>query len=328
MNNAINFQKIPALFRPTEIIVVDDDSSFLEGFLFFIPDDIKCRTFQHPQLAIDYLNNPLLTSKHEEQYLTINEEQEEYPTIDINIYKEIYNKNRFNEVSVLVADYSMPRLTGIELCNSIENKRIKKLLLTGEASNELAVQAFNNNEIDKFLLKKAKNIYGPLLKYIIDLQILYHEDLSYKSFPSFLMSGLDILKDDRYIHIFNNIIKKFEIVEFYILDENGSYIMLNDEGVITLFIVRKKSDIVEQVDFVKTFDVSQNIIDDLEQCKRFPFFFSEDDFSVSPENWEKYMHKCNKINDNSEYYYAIINNPSIYKFDEKEITSYKKHLDI
>jgi len=130
LNNAINFQKIPALFRPTEIIVVDDDSSFLEGFLFFIPDDIKCRTFQHPQLAIDYLNNPLLTSKHEEQYLTINEEQEEYPTIDINIYKEIYNKNRFNEVSVLVADYSMPRLTGIELCNSIENKRIKKLLLT------------------------------------------------------------------------------------------------------------------------------------------------------------------------------------------------------
>lgn len=324
----MNFNKIPAYFRPTEIIIVDDDRSFLDSFLLFLPDNIICKTFQHPQLAIDYLNSQQLTSNLKEQYLTITEEQGESPTIDINIHKEIYNENRFSRVSLLITDYSMPGINGITLCNSIKNKRIKKLLLTGEASNELAVQAFNNGEIDKFLLKKANNVYENLLDYIISLQVLYHEDFSDEILPTFLISDLAILKNKYYISIFNKIITKFKIIEFYILDANGSYIMLDNDGICTLFVVRKKSEIVELVEFAKTFDTPKKIIEDLEQCEEFPYFYSEEDFNVSPEHWGKYMHKCKKIHDDCDLYYTIINSPNIYNFKQSGIISYKTYLDI
>ncbi len=69
------------------------------------------------------------------------------------IHREIYNSKRFLENTVLVIDYAMPVMHGMEVCKELSHLPIKKLMLTGEADDKLAVQAFNQKLINKFIRK-------------------------------------------------------------------------------------------------------------------------------------------------------------------------------
>src|SRR6185312_11124527 len=92
------------------------------------------------------------------------------------IHKLVYNNKRFNKVSVLVIDQEMPGMKGLDLCSRLFGSGIKIIMLTGEASNELAINAFNNKLIDKFISKKDPNFSDLLNQAISEMQDKYFEE--------------------------------------------------------------------------------------------------------------------------------------------------------
>jgi CheY-like chemotaxis protein len=68
-------------------------------------------------------------------------------TKNINMVHMIYEPSRFNNIAVLVVDYSMPTINGIEFCKQLGDKHVYKILLTAEADSDIAINAFNDGII-------------------------------------------------------------------------------------------------------------------------------------------------------------------------------------
>jgi CheY-like chemotaxis protein len=86
------------------------------------------------------------------------------------IHREVHNEHRFEQVSVVVVDYDMPEIDGLEFCRNLKNKAIKKILLTGKADEQTAVRAFNEKTIDRFIRKQDDDVMARLNRAIAELQ--------------------------------------------------------------------------------------------------------------------------------------------------------------
>jgi PAS domain S-box-containing protein len=69
--------------------------------------------------------------------------------------KEALSLMQDQEVSVIVSDFNMPAMDGIELLETVKNKYPKtvRLLLTGQANEEVVINAINTGSIYKFISK-------------------------------------------------------------------------------------------------------------------------------------------------------------------------------
>src|SRR5262249_17966521 len=141
--------------------------------------------------------------------------------IDIREIRQLlYDSTRFKQVSVMIIDQKMPQMKGLELCKALSPYPVKKLLLTGEADKNLAIQAFNEGLIDHYLNKKEEPFFELLEKAIADLQKQYFETL----FPALWEHltctkaefPLDNLKDPHFYDFFQAFCEKHQIIEYYL----------------------------------------------------------------------------------------------------------------
>ena len=116
---------------------------------------------------------PPINLPHVLQYTNNDQNIEKYIS---PIYQTIYNETKFNQVSVVVIDYEMPGINGIELCKLIKDTTIKKIILTSRATERIAIDAFNNQTIDAFIFKEE--IEKSLIPTIQKLQYNYFADIS------------------------------------------------------------------------------------------------------------------------------------------------------
>ncbi len=87
------------------------------------------------------------------------------------IYQELWDRQRFTRTAILIVDYDMPGLNGLELARRLKSKlAIKVMLLTGEADQQTAITAFNQGEIDRFLPKSAADCNERLIQYVHQLR--------------------------------------------------------------------------------------------------------------------------------------------------------------
>ena len=125
-------------YYPTSLILVDDNKKFLQSLRLRL-SDYSCYFYENPKVALDFLNNSYKLEPFINRILLSEEDNHlEQPIAGLNIKKihhEIYNSNRYQEISVLLADYSMPYINGTEFCKEMQSKYLQKIMLTGEASN-------------------------------------------------------------------------------------------------------------------------------------------------------------------------------------------------
>ena len=148
--------KIPLCFYPTQIVFVDDNSDFLAALSIAFSKQFNVKQFSNTALALQYINE-----QQREINLVANDEKPKLQGESDAWVKRVLthqNLKRFDEVrimeiSVLIVDYEMPEMNGIEFCEKINNSSIKKILLTGYATPMDAVNAFNTNTIHYYLKK-------------------------------------------------------------------------------------------------------------------------------------------------------------------------------
>ena len=148
--------KIPLCFYPTQIVFVDDNTEFLATLSMAFPKQFNLTLFDDTDLALKYINE----HQREDHLIKKNEKPKPEGESEVWVKQVLTRQNlkrfdelRIKEVSVVVVDYSMPSMNGIEFCESIKNSSIKKILLTGHATSTDAVKAFNNNTIHYYLKK-------------------------------------------------------------------------------------------------------------------------------------------------------------------------------
>ena len=149
---------------PTLTVLIDDSQSFLTSLAFQLNPQLACKSFHDTDAAINWLHHTHWHSTKNENepirvgYDKLTESFERCSaSIDLDlIYRIVMNRHRFDMPAVLVIDYAMPQMNGVEFCQAVQGLPCKKILFTGQADEKIAIDAFNRKLIDRFIKKNIK----------------------------------------------------------------------------------------------------------------------------------------------------------------------------
>ena len=291
--------------------------------------------FALPSAALNYLkNNGELAKTLLSKYISVSEHYiPSAVTVDVNVaslYEELYNQHiRFDRPVVLVVDYAMPEMNGLQFCEALADLPYKKIMLTGEADYDFAVEAFNLGKIDRFVKKTEKNYLAKIQDYIQELNIAYFNQLSQGMFDFLGKNGRDVLHSSAFIQKFNELIVELKIVEFYLADDTGSYIFLDQKGRVGELILRTEDDMHFFAELAEN-DGIQSMANAIAARKQMPrrlmpsLLNGSDEVILFAQDWT--LCDANALPDgNKKYYYSVIEDAGFEGHKETPL-SYQQYL--
>jgi len=195
-------------YHPTNVVFIDDDIHFLSSLTTHLNCDSPVKCFTDIKQAMASIN--------------AHSDIKDYKLSSIS--KRINDANRFEETSVVIIDYQMPVINGMELAQKITNKAIKKVLLTGALNVNDGINAMNTNIISGFVEKNDPDIINKVNNIISVQQHYYFSKIK----DHFLMSGTKLpsfIDDPIFKRYFLDLIKSHDIVEYYLTAEPNGIVM-------------------------------------------------------------------------------------------------------
>lgn len=321
---------IPCLSHPLNVLFVDDSQGFLDsltlelsgyGQMLVTTDPHQAQQIlQHSEQSIISRIGEPISETEMDSY------NEQFIDIEIGQIKDmIYDQDRFDYVPIVVVDYQMPHMNGVEFCRQLQdNKSIYKIMLTAEADKDTAIQAFNEGIIDHFLMKQSETLYQDLVTAIDQQKEHYFNALSKPILDSPIAPQLKtVLCNPNYIELFNQILQQSQAVEYYLLDTSGSFLMLDDEANPYWLMIRTQADFDSQVSMLAGLEKSSTIQRALETRQRLLFLLTESEFQQSADNWEQYLFQAYQLDD--ELWYATAQGPIKQVIDWQSVQAFKAH---
>ena len=171
-------------------------------------------------------------------------------------------------ISVVVADYQLNNLeTGVDILSSIQEKNIFKILHTGIAEENIAINAFHDEQIDGYF-KKSDSVDN-LIALIRKGNSQYFQYLS-----DFILSSISAksnldsaLLDAEFKDFFNKLVARNNIEEYYLLDQYGSHLCLDRYKKYYTLLVMPVSTISSQIEILEEMNLGNDATDVLNRRK-------------------------------------------------------------
>lgn len=268
-------------FYPTSVAFIDDSNSFLSAIELAMSPTFNCLTFNDPLRALNHANNlnNVNWNAHSKEDYAYYSDSEQFVKNTLNLSeKKLDDKERHNEISVVVVDYDMPEINGLDFCKKLKNPNIKKILLTGQASTDEAVKAFNDNLINYYIKKSDENLVENLIKAISDLQNRYFIDISSYIKIRAIDNKKSLFNDAHLSMYFSRIVAENDIVEYYFLTNPPRYKLKARSGKTSILLVYSRYDLNEQIRVIKEEAGPEWLLDCLKSGQYVPYFHSSDGF--------------------------------------------------
>ena len=327
---------IRPFYYPTTVAIVDDSPDFLANLSLNLDPMLAFRIFNSPAETLASLTGEHASTPGPERFFSVYQHREEHSfdhhVIDLNvarIHREVFNDKRFERYSVVVVDYDMPEIGGLEFCRRIEHSPVRKVLLTGKADEKVAVQAFNEGIIDRFVLKQDPDATALLQETIREMQEDYFQGIERMMEDALNIGPLHFLRDPFFAELFRKICADLKIVEFYLCTSPDGILLLDGEGAITLLLVC--NDEAMRMHYEVAFDnaAPAALLDELIKGNVVPYFWrSRGLYSRQYFDWRSYVHPAQDCNGLQRYRYALVKDarglllPPVFSYHD-----YLKQLD-
>jgi CheY-like chemotaxis protein len=302
--------KIPLCFYPTQIVFVDDNIEFLESLSMALSKTFTIKIFNDTDAAIKYINE-----YQREAHLIANEEKPK-PQGESEVWvKQVlthpntkrFNEFRIKEVSVLVVDYSMPSMNGIEFCEKIKNSSIKKILLTGLATPAEAIKAFNNNTIHYYLKKDSENMPQELEVAILQLQHSYFNEFSSSLKAEAIDSSTPFFTDPKLAEYFNNVCVSLDVIEHYYLTNPSRFALRTRDNRNYFCVIYTEENITEHLQILQEEGAPEELYKTLASRQYVPMFNTADGYyEPGITKAAEHIHPAVHVHGAVNYYCAII----------------------
>jgi len=166
----------PLFHRPGTVVFLDDDPDYLEMLAMVLPRQWHVKLFLRPAECINYLQQepPFWEADAWNQQQIIEQWRAGKPLIpQILGYWSKYTE-RFALTRVCVVDFSMPGMDGLQALAELGDWPGSRVLLTGQADEQVAVRAFNRGLIDQFIAKQTPDISKRLIECVEHLLATPH----------------------------------------------------------------------------------------------------------------------------------------------------------
>lgn len=156
----------PLFHRPGTVVFLDDDPDYLEMLALVLPPHWHVKLFLRPAECINYLQQepPFWEADAWNQQQLVEHWRGGKPLIpQVMGYWSKYTE-RYALTRVCVVDYSMPAMDGLQVLGELVDWPGSRVLLTGQADEQVAVRAFNRGLIDQFIAKQTPDISRHLVE--------------------------------------------------------------------------------------------------------------------------------------------------------------------
>lgn len=310
---------LPVFKFPTTLMWLDDDALFLKAITIFFQEH-TIKSFSNPLDGLNFIktyNSPLSKTN----FLRGCIQNDAYDMIlqspvnlDISTLTNLYKEERKSEeISIIIVDYNMPNMNGIEFCQTLQGLPIKRILLTGVADYKAAIFALNNNIIDCFIQKDSPTLYSDVNSYIEKLNTQFFNEKTSGILSHLEADNLSALSDSKFINFFNTWCETNNIREYYLASKNGGFLLINDKKEKFLFLVETDYSIDNFIDIYNDEACLTSLIRHTKERKLIPFFPpSIDPVQIDFIKWKDYFIKPKMICGNIPYYYHVADQNSIY----------------
>lgn len=310
--------------------MIDDNIEFLKSVAIGLPAHAATYNFySDPRTALELVNSRYESSEVAHGLVNLLDEEEfEHRTLDINvrdIYRIMYNRARFQQISTVVVDYHMPGMDGIEFCRSIKNPNIQKILLTSIVDESKAIECLNDGLIDTFIRKQSPNIMQQLGQALAQAQNRYFLNLSriVQQVISFSPEE-SALSDPAFIELFHRVTRQFDVVEYYLTEFLGSFVFLDADGNHYGLFTRIKDQLEFYCESKEAEAAPAEVIEALRSGRQTLCYHNESSNSLPDGRvWEQYLFDAIKINGSTDYLCAF--GPRMFDIRSNDVLSFNDY---
>ncbi len=325
---------IQPFYFPTTVAFVDDSAPFLSNISLQVNSELAFQLYHSPFAALAALNHDAAgTPPADSAMFSLYRHREDASYADHiihvsldKVHREVHNAHRFEQVSVVVVDYDMPDMNGLEFCRQLNNSSIKKILLTGKADEQIAVSAFNAKTIDRFIRKQGNNAMALLNETIAELQKEYFQNIEHMLSRALSVGSHLFLHDFAFVQRFQEIQQQLDIVEHYLTCGPSGLLMLDAVGTSYLLLVQDAMALQEVYEIAFDQAAPSELLAQLRSGRFLPYFWQTNGhYAPIYSDWESCLHPATELTGAYRNTYAIIKNPD--GFNLKHVLSYSNYLD-
>lgn len=311
----MTLRSILPYYHPTTIVMLDDNEGFLNSFSLQLDENTSALLFTSPEKCLDTVNSRVqmmpLDRRCLSWYRDSGHSDREIVRFDLAlIEQEISNPHRFADISVMIIDYAMPGMDGLEVCRRVQNPRVKKILLTGVADESIAVQAFNEGLIDRFILKSDIKVLERINSILDDLKQKYFVEVSAGIQGTLIVKSPDFLYDNAFIDYFSSLTKKLGTVEYYYVEDPQGILLVDESGNLTRLVVYSAHELESMLFELHSLTSDRTILKKVRAGKLLPCFWGDSD--VPPEaggDLSEFLYPAERIVGQQEWFCALVDNP-------------------
>lgn len=166
----------PLFNRPGTLVFLDDDRDYLEMLALMLPRKWHMRLFADPRECIRQLRQevPFWEADAWNQQQLVDQWRSGRPLVPQVLEYWSRHTERFALTRLCVVDFSMPEMDGLQVLDAIQDWPGSRMLLTGQADDQVAIDAFNAGLIQQFVPKQTADLSGRLLEVVERLLALPH----------------------------------------------------------------------------------------------------------------------------------------------------------
>lgn len=297
--------RIPIFFYPTRKIILDDDVIFAESILYKM-EGKDFSFYSSPDSLQDYLMNEYHPSFKQSDLFA---EEIDSEVLSSNFHIPVKKLNCVvankvaNDISVVLVDYHMPGITGIDFVRKFKNYPFKKILITGEDDYAIGIDALNAGLIDAYIRKGDPDLLNKLNILVNVLEWKYFTEFSSSVYH---VSNLEYLKHTHFLAKFEQLIYENTITSFYLVNGEGDFVGLNNEGMQVFIVVRSRKKLQELSILAEEDGASNEIVDKLMKAEVIPFFHDKQYWEIPATEWGTFLYPANQLEGDSSFVWAII----------------------
>lgn len=171
---------LPLFHRTGSIVFLDDDLDYLDMLGMVLPAHLQVELYMRPSTFLERMREePARWESDAAHHLQMIERWRQGHHLLPQVLRYwANNPARYQLVQICVVDYAMPGMDGLRVLNTLLDWPGSRILLTGQADEQVAIQAFNGGLIDQFIPKQAPDIAGRLMASLVKLAKTPHPRLN------------------------------------------------------------------------------------------------------------------------------------------------------
>jgi CheY-like chemotaxis protein len=323
---------LPVYQHPTSIVLVDDSASFIASVEYQLNPTLAVKSFQDAHEALGWLGGLHHADDGKCLPIRIGYDEQTFSferrtiALDVDqVYRIVLDPERFRTAAVVVVDYAMTAINGLDFCRALKGLPCKKILFTGEANEMIAVEAFNQGLIDRYLKKNDPSAMDRLEFEIAALEREYFIEKSGTLKDLLVQHTYSFVSDEAVVKLVDTLVARHGFVEYFLFPDPAGILFFDADGKSTLMVVETWAGLIAHLETAQDYNAPVELKAALRDAQVVPFFWKSGGmYTEKSQDWQQYCLPAQICSGAENYYWALFDLPE--GFLHGPVYSYNKFM--